>query len=231
MSSAFGGVGGGEADRGRTAVLQNGDAFADLADLLEPVRDVDDGDTRRGELPHDREEVLDLFGVEHGGGLVHDDQLDVVRQGARHAHDLLVRGAERADLGVRREVGVAESAKELFRLTGRLGALGETAARELVPEEDVLGDRQAVDDVELLVHRGYPELDGRVGIGDLDVLAEPDDLALVGAVDARERLDESRLARAVLAQHAVHLSGDDVEIDTAQGADAGEGLGHASDGE
>ena len=29
------------------AVLEHGDAVADLADLLEPVRDVDDGDARR----------------------------------------------------------------------------------------------------------------------------------------------------------------------------------------
>ena len=69
----------------------------------------------------------------------------------------------------------------------------------------------------------------RLGRGDLDRLAEPRDLALVGAMDAREHLDQRRLARAVLAEDAVHLAGQNVQVDSAQRVDAGEGLRHASD--
>ena len=130
---------------------------------------------------------------------------------------------------VGRQVGVAEPAQQLAGLLGRLGALRESAAREFVAEEDVLGDRQTVDDVELLVHGRDAELDRRLGGGDLDLLAEPRDLALVGTVDAGEHLDERRLARAVLAEDAVHLAGQDVEVDTAQRLHAGEGLRHARD--
>ena len=143
--------------------------------------------------------------------------------------DLLVRRAQLADLGVRRQVRVPEPAQQLAGLLRRLGALRESAAREFVAEEDVLGDREAVDDVELLVHRRDAELDRRLGRRDLDLLAEPRDLALVGAVDAGEHLDQRRLARAVLAEDAVHLAGEDLQVDAAEGVHAGEGLRHAPD--
>ena len=111
----------------------------------------------------------------------------------------------------------------------RLGPLGESAARELVAEEDVLGDRQAVDDIELLVHGRDAQLDRRLGRRDLDRLAEPRDLALVGAMHAGEHLDQRRLARAVLPEDAVNLAREHLQVDAAQGLDAGEGLRHASD--
>ena len=71
------------------AVLEDRDAVADLADLLESVGDVDDGDALGGEVADDPEEVVDLALVEHGGRLVEDEQPGVMRQGARHADDLL----------------------------------------------------------------------------------------------------------------------------------------------
>ncbi len=193
------------------------------------MRDVDHSDAGGGELPDDMEEVLDLFAVEHRRRLVHDDQLDVVRQRPRHADDLLVRRAELTDLRVGRQIRVTEPAKQLASLARSLGALGESAAREFVAEEDVLGDRQAVDDVELLVHGRDAELDGRLGRGNLDLLAEPGDLALIGAMDAGEHLDQSRLACAVLPEDAVHLAGENVQVDSAQRLHACEGLRHAFD--
>src|SRR5690606_33185487 len=51
-----GGVPGGQADRGGAAVLHHRHPVADLADLLQPVGDVDDGDALGGELPDDPEE-------------------------------------------------------------------------------------------------------------------------------------------------------------------------------
>jgi hypothetical protein len=43
-----------------------------------------------------------------------------------------------------------------------------------VPEEDVLGYREAVDDVEFLVHRGDAEVERGDGVGDRDRLTAPD---------------------------------------------------------
>ena len=87
------------------------------------------------------------------------------------------------------------------------------------------------DDVELLVHRRDAEFDRRFGVGDDDLLAEPRDDALVGAVHPGERLDERRLARTVLTEDAVHLARTHVQVDSSERLDSGERLRHAPDDE
>ena len=78
-----------QAGGGGASVLQHRHPVTDAPDLLEPVRDVDDGDALVGELGDDAEEVVDLFGVEHRRRLVHHDQLGLVGQRPGHRDDLL----------------------------------------------------------------------------------------------------------------------------------------------
>ena len=106
-------------------------------------------------------------------------------------------------------------------------APGEAAARQLVAEEDVLGDRQAVDQVELLVDRRDARAQGRERRREGDLFALPADGAGVRLVGAGEHLDQGRLAGAVLPEQAVHLAGADLEVDAVEGADAGELLDDA----
>ena len=94
MISAVGRLLGRQPGGDGAAVLEHGDPVADRADLLEPVRDVDDGHALGGEVADDVEEPLHLAAVEHGGRLVHDDEPHVVRERAGHADDLLAGGAE-----------------------------------------------------------------------------------------------------------------------------------------
>jgi len=96
---------------------------------------------------------------------------------------------------------------------------------ELVAEEDVLGDAEPVDDVELLVHGRDAHLEGRDRVGDRHRLALPHQFASVGLVGAREDLDEGGFARAVLPEHAMHLARSHLEIDAPEGGNAREGLG------
>jgi hypothetical protein len=97
-----------------------------------------------------------------------------------------------------------------------------------VAEVDVLGDRQPVDDVELLVHGGDAEAECRGRRRDGGGLALPDDLAAVGLVRAGQDLDQGRLPRAVLAEDAVDLARKHLEIDAAECGDADERLGDAA---
>src|SRR5690606_37354273 len=113
-------------------------------------------------------------------------------------------------------------------LRRRFSASGEARAGKLVAEKDVLSDGEAVDDVQLLVHRRDAELDGRFWAGNVDVLAEPGDVAGVRVVYPGENLDERGFSRAVLAEHTMHLAWPDVEIDAAKGVYAGEAFGHTS---
>lgn len=78
----------------------------------------------------------------------------------------------------------------------------------------------------LLVHRRDTEVHGRLRVVQGDRLAGPLDGALVGLVDAGEHLDEGALARAVLAEQAVHLAGLHVEVDATEGHDPGKTLDH-----
>ena len=68
---------------------------------------------------------------------------------------------------------VAEALQQFAGLAVERGLAREPATGDLVPEEDVLGDGEAVDDVELLVHRRDAQLDRGLRIRDLDGLAEP----------------------------------------------------------
>ena len=221
----------GEAGGDGAAVLEDGDPVADLADLLEPVRDVDDGDALGGEVADDAEQVVDLALVEHGGRLVQDEQPGVVGEGARHADDLLRGGREPADRAGRLDLGVPEPGEQLARTADRLPALAEAGGAELVAEEDVLGDAEVGDEVELLVDRGDPEVHRGLRRRQRDRLALPQDLALVGLVARGEDLDQGRLAGAVLAEQAVHLPRAHLELDPSEREHSGEPLDDAAHGE
>ena len=83
--------------RDERAVLEDRDAVAEVEDLLEPVRHVDDGDTAGGELADDRVEQLDLVVAQRGGRLVHRDDAGVERQRLDDLDDLLLGDGERPD--------------------------------------------------------------------------------------------------------------------------------------
>ena len=211
----------------RPPVLEDRDPVADLADLGEPVGDVDDGDPVGGQLAHDPEQVLHLVRVEHRRRLVHDDQPGVAGQRPGHADDLLARGGQPAQLAARRDLRVPEAAQQ--RAGGVLGVAGtgETQPRRFVAEHDVLRDAQARDQVELLVDRRDPGGVGGLRGAEHDGLPRPPQLAGVGPVGPGEHLDQRRLAGAVLPQQAVHLARGDVEVDAVERADPREVLDDA----
>lgn len=149
-------------------------------------------------------------------------------EGAGHGDDLLLGGGEVADAAAGVDLGVAEAAQERGgRAPGLAAPDDEPGGGGFVAEEDVLGDRQALHQVEFLVDGGDAEAHGGDGRLERDVFAAPGDPSVVGLVGAGEDLDEGGLAGAVLAEEAVDLAGLDVEVDAVEGADAGEGLGDA----
>ena len=77
MTSAVGVVFAGNPVADGASVLEDRDAIADRADLLEPVRDVDDRDAIGRQIADDVEQPGDLTLIENRGRLVHDHQLHV----------------------------------------------------------------------------------------------------------------------------------------------------------
>ena len=88
--------------RCRAAVREHRHAVADAADLVEPVRDVDDADALRGEPANDLEQRADLAFVEDRRRLVHDQQPHVAGERSCDRDDLLRGGTQLPHLGAHR---------------------------------------------------------------------------------------------------------------------------------
>ncbi|MFT3848997.1 MAG: hypothetical protein QM739_10020 [Propionivibrio sp.] len=170
--------------------------------------------------------MLDLTRRERGGRLVEDQQARVVGERLGDLDHLLLRDAQRADLGL----GVDLDFEPRQILTGLLEhrrlvddeavALGQAA------EIHVLGNRQPVDQAEFLVDRRDAERTCMRRVFDDDARPEQlDDARItVGLVRAGENLDERALARPVGADQRMNLAGGKTEFRVVERADASEGL-------
>ena len=137
--------------------------------------------------------------VEGRGGLVQDQELRVAHVGARDG-DLLPLAAGEVDAGLEALADHLVVAGGQLRddLVGQARVGGGLDARAVVagldaPHRDVLGRGQVVahevleDDADVRAQRGEVVL--------AQVVAVEEDPALVGVVEAREQLDQRRLAR------------------------------------
>ena len=216
------------------AAAQHGDAVADLEDLVETVRDVEDAGAAATYLGDDLEEVADLVGRQHGRRLVeHED--------AAAAFPALQRGDDRDDHALHgreqrhRPMDVDLEVEPLQQLAGLAGLLApvdraEAAAGERVAKREVVHHAELEHEPEVLVH----EVEAVMALvgdgGHVERLAlEPRLRARVGLVVAGERLDQRRLARAVRADEGEHLVLEDLERHVLQRARADEGLREALD--
>src|SRR4051794_2426209 len=220
------------------AVAQHDDAIGDLADLLQPVRDVDDADALGPELAHLLEERLGLGAAERGRGLVEDEELRVQGERLRDLDQLLLRGRETLHLPRRREAQV--EAGELFlRPLDHGGAIDPAGLRRPAADEDVLGDRELRQELELLVDQHEALVDrlprGGRGVG----LPQPGHLPLEGRPRPGDDAGQRGLARAIFPEQGDDLAGVDVQVDLAEhleravalrdAAEREDGLGHGAD--
>ncbi|CAI7638077.1 unnamed protein product, partial [Penicillium discolor] len=206
------------------AVLEDRDPVAEVEDLLQPVRDVDDGDPSGREPADDRVQQLHLAVAEGGGRLVHRDHLRVERQRLHDLDDLLLGHRQRAHPGLRIDEGDAEIAQQLPGTHVHGPDVDEPRAPRLPAEIDVLRDRALREQGELLEHRDDAGVHRLPRVHVAHFRAAVRDRPLVGRLHARDDLHEGGLARAVLADEAVHLPGPHVEVDALQHLHAEERL-------
>jgi hypothetical protein len=189
------------------AVAQHRYLLADLVELVEVVANVDDADVLVAQLPDDLEELLHLARLEGGGRLVHDDHPGVERDGPGDRDHLL--GPEPQRVQRHSHVGLdTVAAQDLGGLPVHPVDVEQPEPRAgLAAEKDVLRDRAHRYQVDLLVYSAYPRRLGVARAGERDLLSAEEDLALVRLVDAGYDLDQGGLARAVLPDERVHLTG------------------------
>jgi hypothetical protein len=207
------------------AVTHHRHLLADPEQLVQPVGDVDDGDTGLRQPADDAEQHLDLRVGEDRRGLVEDEHLGVAGQRLGDGDLLLLGDRQVADRPRRIRLGQAEQRQQLEHPLVLGGPVHPAAAHQLASDEDVLGDGELGEQLRLLVdgldavvqrvlrrpqsHRRALELDG----------------AGVGALGSRDDLDQGRLAGAVLADHRVDGARLDAEVGVTDGAHAAVALG------
>ena len=92
-------------------------------------------------------------------------------------------------------------------------------------EEDIVGDRQRGNQLEVLMHHAEAGRDGDGRVGKHRLLAVDPDLAFVGLQQAEQYVHQRRLAGAILADDGVDLAALDGEVDAVIGDERTETLG------
>ena len=215
-------------------VAQDRHPVGERPHLLEPVGHEDHAGPLGGDRAHRREQPLDAVARQVGRRLVEHQHAAVdALQPVEGPHDGEERPldlAQRPHLGVRPDVAEAKWPQRLPHQP------------PLVPPRDppqraglVVADAQVLEHAhlghqpEVLVHERDAEQVRRAGVERQRhrLAGHLQGRAVVGRVVAGQDLDEGRLARAVLAEQAVHLPGQDVEVDVRQDGPAREGLREA----
>jgi len=206
-------------------IAQYRDPIRQLEDFLKPVRDVDNGYPLIAEPPDHVEQVGNLLLAEGGSRLVHDQQPDAARERLGDLYKL-AGGDPQLGNGLS---GWKVDAQQVEQFPAALvhGAEVDDAAHglRLVAQKDVTGHAQVGDQVQFLVDdtdaNALHARGSRLG----DALVGEDKLAGIGLVCAGEDLDQGGLARAVLADEGMDLTGVDFEVHVVQGKHARKPLG------
>ena len=101
------------------------------------------------------------------------------------------------------------------------------AAGGLIAGEDVLGDREQVEQAALLIHDADSHLLGAALVGDLDRASLELDDAGIGRIDSGEDVHERAFARPVFADEGVDLALPHFEIYRGERAHSGKCFGDA----
>ena len=188
------------------AVAKDADLVGQVDDLLEPVRDVDDGESLVAQLADDLEEPLGLASRTASDVGSSMTRIDALRRRALRISTIW-------QSPVARSSTLAEGRmSKLYRRGELVGPGGHSPVTDhegqrpsgLGAEVDVLGDGQVLGEVQLLVDHRDARLEGLGGIGEDLRPAVNLDGAGVRLIDAREDLHQRGLARAVLADQGVH---------------------------
>ena len=195
------------------AVAQHRDAVADLVHLVEEVRDEQDRDAALLELADDAEELGHLVEVEARGRLVEHEHLARRPRSPARSRRAAAPRASACRGSMRGRCRCPRSASTSRASAAHPPPVDHAEPARLATERDVLGHRDVRQQVDLLVDRADARALRIVRRREAHRLAVEPQLALVERERAGDRLDERRLARAVLAHERVHLAGEHAEVD------------------
>ena len=202
-------------------VAQYRDPVGDLIDLVQEVADEEDRHSPVAQIADHREQPVHLVPVQAGRGLVQDEHARLTDHGPADRDQLLDRDRLAGEDRVRVEVQ-PEVLQVASRLPVRRPPVDAASRSGFVAQHHVLADREVGTEVHLLV-------DGRDACG-LGVCRAAEDPGLAGDLDRAvvdgvlpgQRLDQGRLAGAVLTHQRVDLARPEDEVHLVEGQDSGE---------
>ncbi len=210
----------------RLAVADDRDGIRDLLDLVELVRNDDGGDAAALEAEDQVQQVLGVGFVQRRGGLVQDEELDLLVQRLGDFHELLLADADFLDRGVR-ILAQADPGQQFDGAAAGLGPVDHPAPGGFVAQEDVLHDGKLRDQREFLVDDHDAGLLAGPDVLELLDFALVDDVPGVAAVavDAGEYFHQGGLAGAVFTADRVDFAGLHPQVHLGQCFNAGELFG------
>jgi hypothetical protein len=174
--------------------------MANLEDLGQAVRDVDDSDSARRQATDRREQCSRLALAERRRRLVHDEDAGIERQSPRNLDHLPLGEAQRGhdNACIERRANLA---KNFLRSQALTAAVDQPRpSTRLTPEKDVLGGRECRHEGQLLIDHADAELARMARAGDLDTSTIDPDLSGVLVVRATEDLHQRALPGPVLTE-------------------------------
>ena len=205
------------------ALAQHGAAVGHLHDLRKLVGDEQDALALRGEVLHDLHELRDLLRRQHRGGLVEDQDLIVAVEHLENLGTLLHTDGDILDfrVGINTEAVFFGEGQDL--LAGFL-LLKKSHLVWLYAQNDVIENREALDQLEVLMDHPDAEVVGVIRVVDFDFFSVLLDDTLLGLVQAEQNTHQRALAGAVLSQKRVDFAFFQLEGNVIVGDDAGESL-------
>ena len=203
------------------ALAQDGDAVGDLHDLVQLVGNEEDALALGREILHDLHQLLDLLRRQNGRRLVEDQDLVVAVEHFENFGALLHTDGDILDdrVGIDVQTVFLGQIENLF---ARVLLLQKAHLVRLNAEDDVVEDREALDQLEVLVHHADAERVRVVRVADLNLAAVLVDLALLRLVQAEQDAHKRRFASAVFAEQGVDFTLFQPQGDVVVGDDSGE---------
>ena len=205
-------------------LAQDGAAVSHGHDLVELMRDEENGLALGCQIPHDLHQFVDLLRGQHGGGFVEDQDLVVPVEHLQNLGALLHTHGDILDqcVGIHVQTILLAEGQHLF--AGVL-LLQKAVFRRLGAHDDVVQHREAFHQLEVLVHHADAQGVGVVGILDGHHLTVLFDDALLRLVQAEQNTHQRGFARAVFAQQGVDLALFQLQGDVVVGDNTGEPFG------
>ena len=187
------------------AVPQDGNAVADLEQLIQTVRDVDDSDALLLQVTDDIKQPPLFLDGDGSRRLVQNQDAGIAENGLADLDDLAVGHGQLTDPGFGRDVAL-ELFQQLGGFSAALGIVDEEAGVAAAGHEKIVRYGHGLELDHLLIDDRDAELQrflgGQMVIGD----AVKENLAAVGLHGARDGFDKGRFAGSILADQCMNFA-------------------------